>query len=350
MTKRSLLTSVAFTVAAVVLFGGALAASFANVTFVMKNGDRVSGVFSYNHTDHYQIVVDGRQRDFPSDDIAMIAFAPGDPAADELNKLPEGNDPPELERHTIVLRSGEMVRGKIWDFQGDRIIMDIHAGDRRTYNMGDTARLYISAPGSRRVYASVITAAANAAAAKAAAAKAAADTAEARAAADAAAAAARGQGNQGQGQGQGRGQNQGQGQGRGQNQGQGQGQGQGQARGQWQTIVIPANQCWVRTGIFVDQNQDVTFEATGQIQLSADRNDIAGPGGSLDRRYSRLAPAPDLLLGTIIGRIDNRRVFEIGDITGPIAMRATGELWIGINDDRCQDNRGEFRVRINDRR
>jgi hypothetical protein len=318
MTKRSFLTSAAVLVAALVLFGGTMAASFANVTFVMKNGERISGVFSYNHTDHYQIIVNGRERDYPSDDIAMIAFTPGDPTAEEVNKLPEGNDPPELERHTIVLKSGEMVRGKIWDFQGDRIIMDIHAGDRRTYNMNDTARLYISAPGSRQVYAGVLAAAA----------KAAADANE-----------------RGRGQGVGRGQ----GQGRGRGQYNTPGQNMGQARGRGDGIVIPANECWVRTGVLVDQNRRITFSVSGQIQLSNDRNDLAGPGGSLNRRYSRSAPAPDLLLGTVIGRIDNRRPFEIGDINSPINMRGNGELWIGINDDRCQDNRGEFRVRINER-
>jgi hypothetical protein len=230
-----------------------------------------------------------------------------------------------------------MVRGKIWDFQGDNIIMDIHAGDRRTYNMNDTARLYISAPGSRQVYASLL-----AAAAKAAADKAAADANAGRQGQGV----GRGQGQTGQGQGQ-MGQGQGQGRARGQNNTQGQNMGQAQGRGQG--IVIPANECWVRTGVLVDSNRDITFVVSGQIQLSNDRNDVAGPGGSVNRRYSRTAPVPDLLLGTVIGRIDNRRPFEIGDINGPIAMRGSGELWIGINDDRCQDNRGEFRVRINER-
>jgi hypothetical protein len=28
-------------------------------------------------------------------------------------------------------------------------------------------------------------------------------------------------------------------------------------------------------------------------------------------------------------------------------MPASGQLWLGINDDNCGDNRGQFRVQIN---
>ena len=143
-------------VAGAVVLGVVLLAGRTDVTFVMKNGDRVSGTFSYNHTDHYQLIVGGKEVSYPSDDIAMIAFVAGDPPAGEVARLPESNDPPELERHTIVLRNGDMIRGKIYDFQGDQIIMDVRAGDRRTYSMGDTARLYISAPGARGVFKPVV--------------------------------------------------------------------------------------------------------------------------------------------------------------------------------------------------
>jgi hypothetical protein len=28
-------------------------------------------------------------------------------------------------------------------------------------------------------------------------------------------------------------------------------------------------------------------------------------------------------------------------------MPATGQLWLGVNDDHCEDNRGQFKVQIN---
>jgi hypothetical protein len=38
--------------------------------------------------------------------------------------------------------------------------------------------------------------------------------------------------------------------------------------------------------------------------------------------------------------------FFIGDEQGPIRMRASGRLYLGINDDYLADNSGNFRVVI----
>jgi len=277
--------------AAAALFSVTLAAAaYTDVTFVMKNGDRVSGTFSYNHTDHYQIIVNGRERDFPSDNIAMIEFAGGDPSAEEVNRLPTAGDPPELERHTIVLRSGEMIRGKIYDFQGDRIIMDMGPNDRRTFSMNDTARLYISAPGSRALFANS-NAVANANPNSAV-------------------------------------------------------QGGRRGGGRGITIDLPGAACWADTGINVVANQAISFTTTGQITLSVDRNDIATAAGSTTGRYSPNAPIPSSLLGALIARVDNNPAFGIGNQTIPLTMPQTGRLWIGVNDGVCGDNTGAFRVTI----
>lgn len=138
--------------AAAVVFGVALVSSFTEVTFVMRNGERISGTFVYHHTDHYNLMVNGQERSYPSDDIAMIQFAPGDPSPAEINGLPAMDNGPELERHTAVMRNGEIIRGKIWDFQDDRVIMDIHPGDRRTFTMNNIARLYINAGAAHNVF------------------------------------------------------------------------------------------------------------------------------------------------------------------------------------------------------
>ena len=45
-------------------------------------------------------------------------------------------------------------------------------------------------------------------------------------------------------------------------------------------MIIPANQCWTNTGRSVRRGQRVTFNGSGEIQLSADGNDIAGAAGS----------------------------------------------------------------------
>ena len=278
--------------AAVALFGAVtLAASFNDVTYVMKNGDRVSGTFSYNHTDHFQVIVNGRERDFPAYDVAFLEFGGGDPTAEEVNKLPASADPPELERHTLVLRSGEMIRGKIWDFQGDKIFMDVAPNDRRSWSMNDTLRLYISAPGSRALFANAnANSAVNGARAR--------------------------------------------------------GQGRGLGLGRSITIDLAAAACWADTGINVVQNQAIAFSSTGQITLSGDRNDIATAAGSTTGRYAQNAPIPNNLLGALIGRIDNHPAFGIGNQTQELTMPQAGRLWIGINDGTCGDNTGAYRVTI----
>src|SRR5262245_64866845 len=64
------------------------------VTFVLRNGDRVSGELTYKGGTVYTL----NGRDYPSNDIAMIAFAPGDPTAAELQQIPTvDNNPSEHE-------------------------------------------------------------------------------------------------------------------------------------------------------------------------------------------------------------------------------------------------------------
>jgi len=280
--------------AAIALFGVSVAASFTDVTFVMKNGVRVHGTFSYNHTDHYQIIVNGRERDYPSDDIALIEFGGGDPTFDEANRLPTAGDPPELERHTIVLRSGEMIRGKIYDFQGDRIIMDMGPNDRRTFSMNDTARLYISAPGSRALFAN--------------------SNAVANANPNSAVQGGRRGGIVGRG---------------------------------GISINLPGSSCWVDTGINVVANQLISFVASGEITTSTDVNDVATVTGSkLGRVAGPNAPISNALLGMVIAKVDNNAPFEISNHTQALSMPQNGRLWIGVNDSQCADNGGAFRVTI----
>ena len=45
----------------------------------------------------------------------------------------------------------------------------------------------------------------------------------------------------------------------------------------------------------------------------------------------------------LIGRIGND-LFFIGDETGPMRMRSSGRLYLGVNDDVLTDNSGNFRV------
>ena len=286
MTRRLLV------LIAPLLLGAALLARIADVTFVMKNGERISGTFSYNHTDQYQLIINGRERSFPSDDIAMIAFTPGDPSGREIGMLPQSDNPPELERHSLVLRNGDMVRGKIYDFRDNTLIMDLAPGDRRTYNFNDIARLYISAPGARNVF--------------------------------------RSPGNTGTvgnvNDPQGR-------------RGGGRGLGPGQMR-----IQVPGNQAWTDTGLNVNRGDQVRFSATGEVQIS--QGNMAGPDGKTGAFTKEIYPVTGVAAGALIGRVGNSRPFAIGSKTDPIVMPATGTLFLGINDNNFPDNGGGFEVRL----
>jgi len=116
------------------------------------------------------------------------------------------------------------------------------------------------------------------------------------------------------------------------------------------SMSVPANPCWTNTARSVRQGQRVTFSGTGEIQLSADPNDLAGVAGSRTGRTSPGAPIPGALAGALIGRVGNSRPFGIGDQKTAVPMPASGQLWLGINDDHCGDNRGQFKVQIDIRR
>ena len=111
-------------------------------------------------------------------------------------------------------------------------------------------------------------------------------------------------------------------------------------------LVVSAKQQWTPTGITVRRGEVLTFNTTGEIQLSADSNDIATPAGAKNARNAASAPLPRELAGALIGRIGPRgEPFGIGNLS-TVTMPAAGVLFLGINDDELNDNNGEFRVQI----
>jgi hypothetical protein len=111
-------------------------------------------------------------------------------------------------------------------------------------------------------------------------------------------------------------------------------------------IRVPGNATWVPTGIIVQRGDRVAFSTSGEVQLSDDAGDIARSAGSPRGRRASGAPMPNDLAGALIGKVGNSAPFGIGDLTAPITMPARGELFLGINDDHVNDNRGEFIVHI----
>ena len=111
-------------------------------------------------------------------------------------------------------------------------------------------------------------------------------------------------------------------------------------------IRVSPKQAWTATGMSVKKDEMVSFNANGEIQLSADSNDVATPFGSKSGRKAARSPLPNVLAGALIGRIGNTgQPFAIGSgVT--IKMPGDGYLFLGVNDDGFEDNVGEFRVDI----
>jgi Ca2+-binding EF-hand superfamily protein len=112
-----------------------------------------------------------------------------------------------------------------------------------------------------------------------------------------------------------------------------------------QTFRVNAQQRWTPTGISVRAGDIITFQSSGQIQMSDNAQDVASPAGALSRRMAPDAPISGVLAGALIAKIGGYAPVAIGDqtrITAPVS----GELLLGVNDDHLPDNRGEFTVTV----
>lgn len=286
MIRRLVAICVLTAAAAVVAAGAAERA-----TFILTNGQRVSGELTYKGGVVYTL--DGR--DYSSDDVAVIDFTGGgDPPVSELQQLPVSVTQ-EHERDMFVMRDGTAVKGKLYHIAADgtSIIFDplggSSAADRRTVPSSQIARIYINAPKARQVFASALSAAANPTTVPTT-----------------------------------------------------------SAGG----ITVPANQAWTDTNITVRRGEWVSFNASGQIEVSA--GTIANPDGSSSWTGPRTGfPVPAMAIGGLIGKVGNSAPFPIGSNTKPIQMVAGGglsgggRLYLGINDTYCADNKGSFTVTIN---
>lgn len=112
-----------------------------------------------------------------------------------------------------------------------------------------------------------------------------------------------------------------------------------------QSFRVNSQQRWTDTGITVRQGDIIRFQSNGQIQLSDNSSDVAGTAGALSRRMAPDAPISGVYAGALIGRIGSYSPFAIGD-QGQITAPVSGRLYLGVNDDYLQDNRGEFAVTI----
>ena len=105
--------------------------------------------------------------------------------------------------------------------------------------------------------------------------------------------------------------------------------------------VIPT-QAWTDTGIEVRAGQEIYFQTSGQVTWSPNRRVDAN--GTRNSRPDPNRPLPTRDGGALLGRIGERDIFLIGLDGGPGRIRQNGRLYLGVNDDTLEDNRGAYYV------
>lgn len=118
-----------------------------------------------------------------------------------------------------------------------------------------------------------------------------------------------------------------------------------QARRAPQVIRVNPQTRWTDTGIYVTAGDVLVLDSIGTTQLSDNDNDVAAPAGARSGRKAVDAPLPQELAGALIGRIGDSAPFGVGNLR-LLQAPATGQLYLGVNDDHLPDNRGEFQVTI----
>lgn len=118
---------------------------------------------------------------------------------------------------------------------------------------------------------------------------------------------------------------------------------QGSAAGR-QTVRVNSQHRWTDTGINVRAGDVITFDASGQIEMS-DPTDTATPAGSTRGRTAPDAPVLGQKAGGLLAKIGEYRPAFIGDRTTWTAP-VSGRLYLGVNDDHLPDNSGEFIVNV----
>jgi hypothetical protein len=262
------------------------------VTYILTNGERISGELTYKGGREFSLIVNGRTIDFEPEQIAAFAFVPGDPPTSELQQLPSSGHA-ELERDMIVMRDGRIIRMKLYSISddGETIRYDTSESgqvvrDKRVPS-GDVARMYVLGTNARQAFASRLGSSSQAVATS---------------------------GNASAG-----------------------------------AVQVPANQQWTDTGLSVRRGERVAFYANGQVNLSADGNPAftsnasGNPAMTMPRGN---LPVKTLPWGALIGRIGAGQPFAIGGNGGAITMSAAGRLYLGVNDAAFDDNSGAFSVTV----
>ena len=108
-------------------------------TIVLKSGERISAELIDMNGAGFAVRVNGQDRTIGIGDVASVEFVVGPIPGDAQNRVNEG-------QQMVVLRSGEVVQGRLSDVGGTRplrLTVDTPSG-QRDFNSSDVAQIYLS--------------------------------------------------------------------------------------------------------------------------------------------------------------------------------------------------------------
>jgi hypothetical protein len=131
--------------------GSVLAAERA--TFILTNGERKSGevVFHGGNAANFidgqlNLGDNGKEQSFAIDQVAVIDFAGGTPAAVELQKVPASGQ-------VVVTRDGNAIPGRFVNIvRGDTLMWENASGQQQQFAVRDVARVYLNPQAARTVF------------------------------------------------------------------------------------------------------------------------------------------------------------------------------------------------------
>jgi hypothetical protein len=96
----------------------------------------------------------------------------------------------------------------------------------------------------------------------------------------------------------------------------------------------------------VTKGERITFSGSGDIMVAANASSSVGGSPAATSPAVRY-PVASSPVGALIARVGNGTPFPIGPNTPqPVTMPATGQLFLGVNDDHFGDNSGTYAVTV----
>jgi hypothetical protein len=109
-------------------------------------------------------------------------------------------------------------------------------------------------------------------------------------------------------------------------------------------VTVPGNHAWTPTGVLVNAGGVVTISATGGVSMGAGWPFTPPVGRPPNCDTQTGFPAGQLPCWSLIGRIGEQgTIFYVGN-NRTLQTADSGQLFLGVNDNRVEDNRGSWRA------